>query len=99
MQLKEDKINEIVREVATAKLAPYASGRVISEPTTDSTGQDALRITIVIAPDSAPKINGDAVLESWVQIQNRLHAAGEERFPIIQYATEEELELGGDSES
>jgi hypothetical protein len=99
MQLNEDKINEIVREVATTKLAPYASGRVISEPTTDSTGQDALRITIVIAPESAPKINGNAVLDSWVQIHDRLQAAGEERFPIIQYATEEELELSGDPES
>ena len=99
MQLNEDKINQIVREVAAASLAPYASGRVINEPTTDSTGQDALRITIVIAPDSAPKINGDAVLGTWVQIQDRLQAAGEERFPIIQFATEEELELSGDSES
>ena len=99
MQLTEDKINEIVREVATAKLAPYASGRVISEPTTDSTGQDALRITIVIEPDSARKIKKGAVLDNLVQIHDRLQAAGEERFPIIQYATEEELEVSGDSES
>jgi len=97
--LNQDKINQIVREVATANLAPYASGRVISEPTSDSTGQDALRITIVIAPDSAPKIKGDAVVDTLVQIHNRLREAGDERFQIVEYATEEELEYSGDTES
>ena len=98
MQLNEEKINQIVREVAKANLAPYASGQVVNEPTTDSAGQDALRITIVIAPDAAPKIKGDAVVDTLVQIQDRLREAGEERFPIIQYATEEELENSGDTE-
>jgi hypothetical protein len=99
MQLNEDKINQIVREIATANLGPYASGQVANEPITDSAGQDALRITIVIAPDAAPKIKGDAVVDTLVQIQNRLREAGEERFPIVGYATEEELEVSGDSQS
>jgi hypothetical protein len=99
MQLNEEKINQIVREVAKANLAPYASGQVVNAPTTDSVGQDALRITIVIAPDAAPKIKGDAVVDTLVQIQNRLREAGEERFPIVEYATEEELEVSGDSQS
>ena len=97
--LNEDKVNTIVREVATKRLAPYASGRVMSEPTSDSTGEDALRITIVIEPDSAPKIGGEAVIDTLLQIHNRLREAGDDRFPIIEYATEKELEDSGDPES
>ena len=99
MQLKEDKINQIVREIATANLTPYTSGRVVNEPTTDSVGQDALKITIVIAPDAASKIKGDAVVDTLVQIRDRLREEGDERFPIIEYATEEELMDSGDAES
>ena len=56
-----------------------------------------MRITIVIRPGAAAKIKGDAALDTLVQIQDRLRAAGEERFPIVEYATKEELEEGGDS--
>jgi hypothetical protein len=56
-----------------------------------------LRITIVIKPGSAAKLGGDAVLDTLVQIQEELREAGEERFPIVKYVTEEELQDSGDS--
>lgn len=95
--LDRTKISEIAREVAAANLTGAAVSKVISEPTTDSEGRDALRITIVLAPGAAAKLKGDAVLDTLVQIQDRLRQADEERFPIIEYATEEELQDSGDS--
>jgi len=56
-----------------------------------------LRITIVIPQGAAARLKGDAVLDTLVDIQNRLRNAGEERFPIVEYATEEEL-ASGDTE-
>ena len=91
------KISQIVSEVASANLAPQSIVRVVSEPTTDSEGREALRITIVVPPDSVTRLKGDAVLDNLVQIQNRLRDAGEERFPIVEYATQEELESSGDT--
>ena len=97
--LERDEIIRIVREVAIANLTAKIVQNVIIEPATDSQGQEALRITVVIPPGTAEKIDGDAVLDTLVQVQRRLRQAGEERFPIVEYATQEELEDVGDSES
>jgi hypothetical protein len=52
----------------------------------------------VLAPDVAKKLKGDAVLDTLVEIQDRLRAAGEDRFPILEYGTEDELFASGSSE-
>jgi hypothetical protein len=65
----------------------------------DSEGRDALKITIVLMPGSTASIESkaEAVLDTLVQIKNRLQEEGEERFPIVEYATQEELDESGDS--
>jgi hypothetical protein len=95
--LHERRIVEIAGDVARANLTSARVSGIISEPTVDSQGREALRITIVIPPGAAAKIKGDAALDTLVQIQERLRDAGEERFPIVEYATKEELEESGDS--
>jgi hypothetical protein len=95
--LDRTRVNQIVRAVATANLSSAVFSNVISEPTTDSEGRDALRITIVIEPDVVDRIGGDAVLNTLVEIQDNLRKAGDERFPIVEYATEQELQDSGDS--
>jgi len=94
--LESEKINGIVKEVAVANLTPSVVRYVTSEPTTDSQGDEALRITIVIAPGAAETVSGDAVLDTLVMSLDRLREAGEDRLPIIQYAAEDELEDIGD---
>jgi len=94
--LEPARISEIASEVAKAHLKPTNVADIRSEPVTDSEGHEALRITIVIGRDAAKRLKGDAVLDTLVQIQDRLREAGEERLPIVEYATEEELESGGD---
>lgn len=95
--LDEKRIREIAQDVAIANLASTNVTSVSSSPTTDSEGHDALRITIVIKSGSESKIGGDAALDTLVGIQRRLRREGEERLAIVEYATKEELEAGGDS--
>jgi len=94
--LKADRIREIVDEVAKAYLKPTFVTEVRSEPAIDSEGHEALRITIIIGSDAARRLKGDAVLDTLVQIKDRLRDAGEDRLAMVEYATKEELESGGD---
>jgi hypothetical protein len=97
--LEPARINEIVDQVATAHLTRENVDRVMSEPAIDSRGEEAVRITIVIKPGAVDRLKGDPVLDTLLQIQQRLRAAGEERFPIVGYATSDELDHSGDPES
>jgi hypothetical protein len=94
--LDETKIRQIARDVATAQLSSENFSSILSSSVVDSEGHDALRITIVIKAEAVSKITGDAVLDTLVQIRNRLLKEGEERFPLIEYATEKELSESGD---
>lgn len=96
------KVNQVVSKAASAMLKrPAGVKRVFSEPAADSEGQEALRITIVLKRGSADKISGEQALDTLVGIGRALREASEDRFPIIEYVTEEELEseLSGDTES
>jgi hypothetical protein len=94
------KVNDVVNKAASATLKRQAGvQRVFSEPASDSEGHEALRITIVLKRGSADKISGDKALDTLVGIERALREAGENRFPIIEYVTEEELESSGDTES
>jgi len=89
--LDMEKVTQISTEVAKANFGGENVVRVESEPTADSQGEEALNLLIVMAPSVAESIEGEAVLNTLVQIVDRLQQAGDERFPIIEYATEEEL--------
>lgn len=92
-------ISRIVTQTVDANTTPNSVRRVMIEPAMDSEGKDALRITIVITPEAVTQLEAGPIVDTLVQIQDRLREAGEERFPIIYYSTEEELEEVGDSES
>jgi hypothetical protein len=94
------KVNEIVKKAASAVLKRQAGvQRVVSEPAVDSDGDEVLHITIVLKRGSADKISGDKALDTLVGIDRALREASEDRFPILDFVTEEELESVGDTES
>jgi hypothetical protein len=95
--LDDKKITQIARQVATANLSSQNFTSVTTGSTTDSAGNEALQITIVIKPDY--KVAGEAALKTLVQVQDQLEREGEERLPIIEYATEKELSASGRSQS
>jgi hypothetical protein len=89
--LELNKVTQISTEVARANFGPENVVRVESEPTVDSTGEEALEILIVVAPTLPDNFTGDDVVDTLVQISARLMEAGDERLPLIRYATEQEL--------
>ena len=94
--LDEGRIHQIAREVAAAHLSSANFASIDIATMVDMEGHDALRITIVLNPGAASRIDGDAALDTLVQMQDRLRKEGEERFPIVEYATAEELSESGD---
>ncbi|MDP4022509.1 hypothetical protein Q8W71_07735 [Methylobacterium sp. NEAU 140] len=85
------RIQDIARDVALARVAKADLERIVAMPMTDSTGHDALRITVVLAPGAARRVTGDVALDVLSSLQQQLQIAGEDRFAFIDYATEEEL--------
>lgn len=65
--------------------------RVNSEPAVNSLGLAALRIKIVLAPSAIDRLARGAVLDALVRLQEQLREMREDRTPIVEYATEEEL--------
>jgi len=89
--LDMETIKQFSTEIAKANFGVENVVRVEIEPSADSQGEEALNLLIVMAPSVAESIDGEAVLNTLGQIIDRLQKAGDERFPIIEYATEEEL--------
>lgn len=96
--LTEATINEIASRVARTRVNGSGLERVLTEAATDSEGHDALRITLVLKPAAVQKLTGDEALDLLVGIQQGLRSQGEHRFPIVEYATEKELEPGDDQD-
>ena len=86
-----DKVSEISRGAATQMYGADAVNRVLTTATQDSDGNDALRVIIVLTEKGARRIEGKRVIDTMIEIQEQLRQAGEERYPIIGYATEKEL--------
>lgn len=93
--LNERRVVEIARRVATANLTSAAVADVLTKPFTDMEGEQSIRITIVLNPEFPDRIKGDDALNTLVGIQTSLRQAGEERYPLVEYATEEELKESG----
>ncbi len=95
--LSDKRIRQIAERAAAANLSSSNFTSVINSTATDSEGHEALRITIVIKPGAESKIKGDAALDTIVEIQSRLLKEGEDRFPLVEFATAKELSESGDS--
>jgi hypothetical protein len=87
----KEAFGRLIRQALAVELGEENVLRLNWEPTTDSRGQEALKITVVIAPDAAKKLKSGAVLDALVGLQRRLREMGEDRIPIVDYATEAEL--------
>jgi hypothetical protein len=89
-------VERITTEVVDAHTAPSAVRAVRVKPSVDSTGDDILRISIELSPEAAEMLRGTVPLDILVQLHDRLWEAGETRFPLIDYATTDELAATGD---
>ncbi len=92
VMLDTQRITDIAQGFAHTRIAGANLERVFTETTTDSQGEEAVRITLVLHPDAVRQLTGDVALDLLVGIQDQLMDAGEDRLAMIEYATEEELE-------
>ena len=92
------KITELAGIVVRARVSNDKLERILTQPTTDSEGKEALRITLVLKPEAAKTLTGAQALDVLVGIQQSLRREGEQRFPIVEYATEQELREDEDAD-
>lgn len=96
--LSPERISQIVSDVIATKTSPSGVRAVSSEPATAFEDEEAVRIMIVLTSDAVAQLAAGLAGDTVVQIMDRLREAGEERFPLLQFATEQELEDVGDTE-
>lgn len=94
----EEALGRLVQEALVAQLGDDNVVRVDLSPTTDSQDRDALTITVVIPPGATHRLK-DRVLDALVAVRKRLRELGDDRTPIIEYATEAELVEDGRPQS
>ena len=87
----KEAFSKLIRQALVGELGDDNVVRVEFEPTTDSRGRDALKVTVVIAPGATERLKDGATLDALVSLQDRLFEMREDRVPIIEYATEAEL--------
>ncbi|WP_375395679.1 hypothetical protein [uncultured Sphingomonas sp.] len=89
------EVRRIVNSAALSALKKIDVSTVLSEPSVDSDGNNALSVTIVMKNGSLKRMNGDLAPDTIVRIRHDLDEAGEERTPIVYSSTERELEQDG----
>jgi len=94
--LDNSQVTETVLEIARRNFGKEKVARAIVEPWSDWVGDDAFRVTLVIAPDA--NLSGSSAADTSVQTNQWLLRQGEERRAFIFYATEDELADSGDPE-
>jgi hypothetical protein len=91
LMLDTKQIDEIAWAAANMTLGGASIVSVTSRPKVDWQGDEALEITVVLTPDAPASIGGEAVIRMLSETHNRLQEAGDDRFPFMRYATEDEL--------
>jgi hypothetical protein len=87
----KDAFGRLIKRALVSELGEENVERVEWEPTTDTEGQDALKITVVITPGAIRRLDGNATLDALVKVREQLSEMGDSRTPIVEYATEAEL--------
>lgn len=88
----KEAFSRLIKHALAEKLGEANVIDVKYEPTIDSLGREALKITVVIPEGAARRLANGAALDALVGLQARLREMREERPPIIEYATEAELQ-------
>lgn len=86
-----DAFKLLLKQAAAKELGAKNVLRVLSEPTLDSNGNEAVRVTVVVANNTMGNVANNAVLNALVGLRERLREMNDDRTPIIEYATEKEL--------
>jgi hypothetical protein len=91
----KEAFKRLVQQAIVDEIGKENVVRVEHEPTTDSQGREAIKITVVLTPGAVQRLDDGAVLDALVSLNLRLREMREDRIPIVEYATEVELSRDG----
>lgn len=89
--LDDPQIQKLMKQIAAGVIPANQLLEVRSEPMLDSEGQDALRITLVLTDEAAKTLTGSQAVLLLTDIHDSLLNVGDERFPLLYYATPSDL--------
>lgn len=95
--LEDLQLQKLARDIVRKSLPAINLEDVVTVPMTDSEGEAALRITLVLTPESAEAMTGKDALKLLVELKDAFFREGEERFALVEYATHDDLD-GPDEE-
>ncbi|MBA4161328.1 MAG: hypothetical protein C0515_04460 [Novosphingobium sp.] len=93
------KLQELARRIFAKRLPSIQLDEVQAAQFTGSDGEPALRIKLVLTPESADAISGEDALKLLAAIRDELVQIGDERLPILEYATADDLPTEEDQAS
>jgi hypothetical protein len=91
IMLVDSTLQRLIADAVINDLKDSEILRISTVGGVDSDGNEILRITVVLSDASAHALTGDQVIDLLLGVRTVLVATGEERFPIIEYATEADL--------
>ncbi len=94
--LEARELQDLAKAIFGKRLPSVQLDDVFAEAITGSDGEAALRITLVLTPESVDAISGEEALKLMVAIRDALVREGEERFPIVEYATADDVPVEED---
>jgi hypothetical protein len=90
--LNDPEIQKLMKRMAAGVIPGNQLLEVRSEPTVDSGGKDAVRITLVVSDDAVSMLSGDQLANLLVDVHDCFLNEGDERFPLIYFATPSDLD-------
>lgn len=85
--LEDPQIQKLMKEVAASIMPSRQLLEVRTEPAFDAEGKEALRITLVVTDEAVRSLTGEQLTRLLVDIHDGLLREGDDRFPLVSYAT------------
>jgi hypothetical protein len=85
--LELPQIGEMLKQIATGVLPAHELLEIRTEPSVDADGRESLRITLVLTDEAAKTFTGEQASRLLLDLHDSLLNKGEERFPVLYYAT------------
>jgi hypothetical protein len=94
--LNAPALQKLARNIVGKRMPSVQLDNVVAEDVTSSDGEAALRITLVLTPETVDTITGEDALKLLVDINDGLRREGDERFAIVEYATADDVPIEED---
>jgi hypothetical protein len=89
--LNEPDLQNLARSIVGKRMPSVRLDDVLTENAISSEGEAALRITLVLTPETVNSMSGGEALKLLLDIRHGLEREGDDRLPIVVYATADDF--------